>query len=85
MSTGPTPATEPTPVGEVHACAKPTWRCTACQQRWPCPEARQALADQFGTDRVGLSMYMGEMLAPAARDNPVPPGELWERFIGWTR
>ncbi|MFK3980747.1 hypothetical protein ACI2K4_10280 [Micromonospora sp. NPDC050397] len=85
MTTGPAPGSEPSAATEVHACAQPTWRCTACEQPWPCPPARQALADQFGTDRVGLSVYMGEMLAPAARDIRLSPGELWDRFIDWTR
>lgn len=59
------------------------WHCEWCDAPWPCDSARMR---QYGSDRVGLSMYMGGRLSLAAGELPTaPPGELFDRFVHWTR
>jgi hypothetical protein len=64
-----------------HVPARPSWDCQACGCPWPCDPARE--------ERAGdptLSIYLSLQLADAASDMPwAPPGELWERFVAWTR
>lgn len=73
--------------GDVpHPPSRPQWHCELCDSPWPCDPAREQLAEQYGPDRVGLSIYVGGRLADAARELPTaPPGELHERFVAWTR
>ncbi len=69
-----------------HPPTRPGWHCEPCDAAWPCDPARMQLAEQYGTDRVGLSMYMGGRLSQAVREVPTAaPAELFERFVVWTR
>jgi hypothetical protein len=44
------------------------------------------LGEEYGADRVGLSIYMATQLGVAtAEANHAPPAELHERFVAWTR
>ncbi|MET7945588.1 hypothetical protein [Micromonospora sp. NPDC005324] len=44
------------------------------------------LAEAYGRDRIGLSMYVGGLLFIVAAELPdVAPPELYERFVAWTR
>lgn len=64
-----------------------TWTCQGCpgDVAWPCDPARVRLAEAYPSDRVGLSMFMGDLLAAALTEMPnTPPDELFERFIHWT-
>ncbi|MEU5668779.1 hypothetical protein ABZ749_00145 [Micromonospora sp. NPDC047753] len=74
-----------------HLPRRPTWLCRVCAAAWPCPLARMLLRVQYGTDRVGLSIYLASQLFDATADlyqlNPEPgpdPRELFERFLAWT-
>lgn len=69
-----------------HPPTRPGWHCERCDAPWPCDTARMQLAEQYGADRVGLSLHMGGRLVQAVRELPTTaPGELFERFVQWTR
>lgn len=69
-----------------HAPTRPEWTCEPCAQPWPCDTARVELGERYASNRVYLSVYMAGQLAHAAREVPhVPPQELHERFVAWTR
>lgn len=68
----------------THEPTRPGWMCEPCAAPWPCSPERVRLAEEYSTDRVGLSMYMGAELVNAARETKGAPGELWERFVAWT-
>jgi hypothetical protein len=60
------------------------WDCRACARPWPCGPARAVMCDEM--DRVALSVYMWLNLGDAVlylADSSA--GELFERFIAWTR
>ncbi|GAA4439288.1 hypothetical protein [Phytohabitans houttuyneae] len=71
-----------------HLPHPPDWVCTGCSKDWPCDPAREALATEFGAGAgvVTLGALMSMHLANATVDlTSVPPAELYERFIAWTR
>jgi len=69
---------------DEHQPQRPTWRCAGCAEPWPCPTARAYLVRVVGP--VQLAMIMATRLTEAATDLPGPePGELWDRFVAWTR
>ncbi|MGW5582213.1 hypothetical protein [Micromonospora chokoriensis] len=69
-----------------HTPRRPQWDCDTCGQDWPCHPARVRLAEAFGRDRVGLSMYLGAVYATAINELPATTtGETWTRFVGWVR
>ncbi|MFG1841138.1 hypothetical protein ACGFH8_22270 [Micromonospora sp. NPDC049175] len=71
-----------------HLPSRPQWQCQMCaaDTPWPCHPARVRLAEVYGRDRIGLSMYVGGLLFIVAVELPdVAPAELYERFVSWTR
>lgn len=67
-----------------HHPARPSWDCVACGRPWPCDPARESLASRL--DMIGLAMYGWDRLEEAAGELPgTPPGELFDRFVSWTR
>lgn len=69
-----------------HTPRRPQWDCDTCGRVWPCDPARVRLAEAYGRDRVGLAMYCGALYPVASAELfAAAPGELWERFVGWTR
>lgn len=67
-----------------HHPDRPSWDCVACGKPWPCDPAREHLARRL--DAVGLAMYAWNRLEEAVGDLPYEPaGELFERFLAWTR
>lgn len=68
-----------------HAPSRPSWTCGACGQDWPCTHARVDLGQQYLSDRVALSIYMGAQLQAAAAELPPNPFDLFHRFVAWTR
>jgi hypothetical protein len=74
--------------GDPHEPNRPGWTCRTCHGGvpWPCSLARTRLAEAYRIDRVGLSMFMGDLLTAALVEMPTTePQELFERFITWTR
>ncbi|MFU8851375.1 hypothetical protein ACNAW0_10385 [Micromonospora sp. SL1-18] len=72
--------------GGGHQPERPRWDCLSCRQPWPCPPARVQLGEAYGPDRIGLAMYLGALLFVAVGEIPAAsPGELFERFVAWTR
>jgi hypothetical protein len=66
-----------------HDPHRPTWDCLGCGKPWPCDPAREEMA---GENRITRAILMSMMLDKAAGDMPTAaPGELYERFIAWTR
>jgi hypothetical protein len=67
-----------------HIELRPSWDCAACGRPWPCDPAQEELATTLSP--VALRTRMWARLERAALDAPhVPPGELFERFLHWTR
>jgi hypothetical protein len=67
-----------------HQPVRPSWRCIACHQPWPCVPARRDLLLDLGWLR--LAIYCGTLLQAAASDlTQATPAELWPRFVEWTR
>jgi hypothetical protein len=67
-----------------HEPEKPSWDCARCGKSWPCDPAREHLASYLG--RIALAIHMWERLDEAAGDlRTLPPSELFERFVSWTR
>jgi hypothetical protein len=75
------------PVVPEHLPDQPAWTCGTCGQDWPCDPARERAKLEHRDDPVGLSVYFGALLGIAAAEIPsrVTPGELFDRFIAWTR
>lgn len=74
--------------GNPHTPHQPGWTCRTCNDGvdWPCDPARVRLAESYAGDPLGLSLYMGGLLAAALTELPhTPPAELFERFTAWTR
>ncbi|MEV2237146.1 hypothetical protein [Micromonospora sp. NPDC049891] len=78
----------PARLADEHLPRRPEWTCASCEGEpsWPCAPARVRLAEAYGRDRVGLSMYAGALLTAALDDLPrEDPGELTTRFLAWLR
>jgi hypothetical protein len=70
----------------IHAALQPAWDCIGCGRPWPCDQAREELVGRFARRQHKLAIYMAERLGEAAAAlYRVPPDELYERFIEWTR
>ncbi|MEK8107396.1 flavin reductase [Micromonospora sp. M12] len=69
-----------------HMPRRPQWDCQTCEQDWPCDPARVRLAEQYGANRINLSIYLGGLLFVATAElADANPGDLYERFIAWTK
>lgn len=69
-----------------HVAVRPAWICGSCGKDWPCGPARVELAEEYGAERVSLSVQMAIQLGRAAHDlTSATPHELYERFVEWTR
>jgi len=69
-----------------HTAIRPSWDCTACDQPWPCANAKVDLRFQY-RNSVGLGLYMASCMHEAidiyaASTEPLP-ADLYERFLGW--
>lgn len=74
------------PVTGEHHPQRPAWTCSNCGRDWPCDPAREALAQEYGDQRVKLAVHMAVQLGHAAGELPQPDvRDLHERFIAWTR
>lgn len=75
-------------LGDQHMPQRPEWDCLSCEPGtpWPCSPAQVRLAEAYRGDRVGLSMYAGQLLHAATQDRPDDDQrELHERIVGWIR
>lgn len=66
-----------------HVAHRPSWDCLACGKPWPCDPAREELRTEM--DLVQLAIYMWANLEEAVGDMPVSMGDMFDRFISWTR
>jgi hypothetical protein len=68
-----------------HSPHQPSWNCVVCDKQWPCDPAREQLVAQYGLG-ASLAMLGWQYLEEAASAFPDgSPGELFDRFIRWTR
>ncbi len=68
-----------------HRPNRPSWDCGACGKDWPCDPAREELAAEY-RDGVQLAMVAWDYLEAFCHDQPAGPvGEMFDRFIAWTR
>ena len=67
-----------------HEAERPSWDCANCGRPWPCDPAREQLKAHLGP--VIVAIHMWGRLDDAVLDlRGVPTGELYERFLSWTR
>lgn len=69
-----------------HEPERATWDCERCGASFPCDPVREALSGSL--DPVQLAIHAWNMLEAAVFDlGPATPpaGELFDRFIHWTR
>jgi hypothetical protein len=67
-----------------HTPHRPSWDCEICCAPWPCWRAREVMLEE--ATGTYLTLRMGtELIAAVEDDLRVPPGELFDRFISWTR
>ena len=71
----------------LHVPVRPVWSCSGCgpQVDWPCGYARAELTANL--DPISRSMYAAERMVEAIADLPeeATPGEMFTRFLAWTR
>jgi hypothetical protein len=68
-----------------HQPQRPSWRCVACGDEWPCPSRRAELAAE-GTGQVELALLMARYFQEAVEDHPIVlASALYTRFFGWVR
>jgi hypothetical protein len=71
--------------GDEHKADRPSWDCGTCGAPWPCEPAREQIIAEHGAG-TRLVLWMSIDMIDAARENPgLLPGQLYERFISWTR
>ena len=67
-----------------HEPEQPSWDCATCGEAWPCGPAREHLTAYLG--RIALAVHMWQRLDQASGDLlHVPPMDLLQRFLSWTR
>ncbi len=67
-----------------HQPQRPGWLCTGCREHWPCPTYREHMIRDAPTAQ--LAIVMTSWMTEAAGELPhSAPGELWKRFVAWTR
>ena len=70
----------------LHEPSRPSWRCAACQDEWPCGSRRRELLCEFGPSKVRLALHMAPYFEEAVGDSPrTPISVLYGRFLGWVR
>jgi hypothetical protein len=70
----------------VHIPIRPSWLCAGCGDAWPCRFKQRELIAEYAGGEVSLRVLMAMRHCDAAGDLPeVPAGELYQRFVGWTR
>lgn len=68
-----------------HLPKRPQWECEECGKDWPCDTAREELASRTDGGSA-LAILMWQHLEEFIRDTMSREfGEVFERFIGWTR
>ena len=68
----------------AHIPARPTWRCTGCDEPWPCLAKREQLLTEYGDSHAELRTLMALRVADAAEDlRQFGAEQLWNRFLGW--
>jgi hypothetical protein len=75
--------------GIEHVHARPGWDCRACDEPWPCANAKADLLVEFRSFPSVLAIYMSAQMYDALRDltshGEPPPPDLYERFLSWAR
>jgi hypothetical protein len=67
-----------------HLPDRPSWDCVACCREWPCDPAQIALAHALSARWVSIMMSEWMFLAASELIGAIP-GELFDRFLLWTR
>ena len=71
---------------DSHQATRPSWVCEECACAWPCDGAKRQLVAQFAGTLASLTIYLAERLVDACSElTDIPPGQLYGRFIGWSR
>lgn len=67
-----------------HQPERPSWDCDTCGRQWPCDPARERLISEGTGPSLAAVMWMH--LEYAVEEMPqMTGGEIFERFISWTR
>lgn len=71
--------------GAEHQPDPATYDCRACAQQWPCVPARKyLLVTTPDSTQLGMRLW-DELVTAAGVLADEPPGQLFERFLGWSR
>jgi hypothetical protein len=80
----PHPGDSPAQRAKQHRACRPAWICTADAVPWPCPRAREALAEAYGNDPDRLTPHLATVMVQAASElRLADPVQLYQRFVGW--
>ncbi|RKN38436.1 hypothetical protein [Micromonospora endolithica] len=72
--------------GDAHQPSRPGWDCMGCGQDWPCAPAKVRLGEAYGSDRVGLRVYMAGLYEQALDELLMwPAADVFTRFVLWAR
>ncbi|HEY7222091.1 MAG TPA: hypothetical protein VH561_00485 [Micromonosporaceae bacterium] len=69
---------------QAHEPARPTWRCAACDEEWPCRRRRALLRAESGGSKLHLALLLARYYAEATQERPdIAPAVFHVRFLGW--
>lgn len=78
------PGDSPAQRAKQHRVCRPAWICAADAVEWPCPHAREALAEAYGNDTDRLTPHLATVMVQAASElRLADPVQLYQRFVGW--
>ncbi len=73
--------------GAEHMAARPSWDCSACDQPWPCANAKTNMLDEYAGNLTALTVYLAGCFQDATHEltshGRSAPVDLYERFLGW--
>jgi hypothetical protein len=73
-------------MNSLHEPRRPSWRCVACHDEWPCSSRRQELRAEAGGSQLELALLMARYFGEAVNDHPTAMVDLlYARFFGWVR
>jgi hypothetical protein len=73
-------------VSAIHFPVRPSWRCAACSEPWPCEPKRRELLAEYDQARAALGIAMAGWFSDALVDlHHEPSGQVYLRFLGWVR
>jgi hypothetical protein len=70
-----------------HLASRPSWNCFACEQPWPCANAKIYLVGEYTGNTTALQVYLAgcfhDALCDLTSHGERVPADLYERFLVW--